>query len=140
MWLSKQSVARPDTQGPSALRGTVTLSGAEVAAFTDAERRGIAVCGPGGYAWRPSVGDEVLVLKDADGRKSYLVAALPAAVPGLAPGEVCIRVGQAELRLMPDGEAHLKTGLAAVVLNPDGGLDLNGLVRVNGNPLILGGE
>jgi hypothetical protein len=138
MWLSKQTGTRPEPPAPSALRGTVTLSGADVAAFTDAERRDVTVCTPGGYAWRPAVRDEVLVIKDAERHKSYLIAALSVSDPVLAPGEVRLYSGEAELRLTPDGGARLTSGRASIVMSPSGGIDLRGAVRVNGVPLVTG--
>ncbi len=108
MWLSKQSAARPGGDGAAPLRGTVTISGAEVAAFTDAERRGMLVCAPGGYFWRPGVGEDVLVIKEPGGRTPYVIGALSLHGVSLGPGEVLIETGEASLRLSPDGSIQLQ--------------------------------
>ena len=102
MWLSKQTTHRAGQRITAPLCGTVTLSGPETAAYTDAERRGLAVCAPGGFFWRPSVRDEVLVIKE--GGRGYVVAALPKEKPELEPGEILLKAGLSGLSLKPDGQ------------------------------------
>ena len=97
--------------------GQVTLSGAPAGAYLDGERRDLAVLAPGGYFWRPAVGEAVLVLKQ-EGE--------PGCVAGvrcggnLDPGEVLIRAGQ---------------GDAAIRLENNGTVNLTGQVLINGVPL-----
>ncbi len=85
MWLSKR-----DRQGQEPVRqarvGQVTLPGDPAAVWTGGERREVAVFGPGGYAWRPGAGDEVLVLKAGE---EYCLAGTRCAGE-LSPGEVLL--------------------------------------------------
>ena len=48
---------------PAAELGCVTLGGDPAGVSLGGERRWIGVYGPGGYSWRPTSGDKVLVLK-----------------------------------------------------------------------------
>lgn len=50
--------------------GEVTLEGDPAGAYLDGERRQLAVYGPGGYCWKPALGDRVLVLKAGQGGES----------------------------------------------------------------------
>jgi len=112
MWLSKQTSKRAGPAAAPPLRGTVTLSGPEAAAYTDAERRGLSVCAPGGYFWRPAVRDEVLVIKEGD--RGYVLAALPERTPDLEPGDIVLKAGEAGLRLSPNGHVTI-TGTKVMV-------------------------
>jgi len=105
MWLSKQTTHRTGQRITPPLRGTVTLSGPEAAVYTDAEHRGLTVCAPGGYFWRPAVRDEVLVIKE--GERGFVVAALPAAKPDMDPGEIVLQTGDARMSLKPDGKVTI---------------------------------
>ena len=97
--------------------GQTTLSGDPAGAYLDAERRALVVFAPGGYVWRPAVGEEVLVLKQ-EGENSCVVGVRCGG--DLAPGEVLIHAGQ---------------GDAAVKLGNDGTVSLMGQVLINGVPL-----
>ena len=105
MWLSKQAAESKDPSAVPPLRGTVTLSGSEAAVYTDAERRGLTVCAPGGYFWRPAVRDEVLVIKE--GGRGYVVADLPGQPPLIQPGELLLLTGEAAVRLTPNGHVAI---------------------------------
>lgn len=97
--------------------GQATLSGDPAGVYLDAERRALAVFAPGGYVWRPAVGEEVLVLKQ-EGENSCVVGVRCGG--DLAPGEVLIHAGQGE---------------AAIKLSTDGTVNLMGQVLINGVPL-----
>ena len=88
--------------------GEVTLEGDPAGAYLDGERRQLAVYGPGGYCWKPALGDRVLVLKAGQGGESPCVAGK--------------RQGEAET-------------LGAGEVRTDGRLELNGQVMVNGQSL-----
>ena len=117
MWISKR---RDPGHSPSAMVGRATIPGDPAGVYLDGERRSLPVFGPGGYHWRPALGQEVLVLK-GEGESSYVAGARCGV--SLEPGEVCIRAGEAgaQIRLLPDGT-----------------LELRGRVLVNGVPLAEG--
>lgn len=119
MWLSKQA-ARGLRQSRTADVGVVSIAGSAPAVITDGELRDLAVFGPGGYAWRPSAGDRVLVLK---------AGATDAVAGTMLP----------QTTLLP-GEIRIATGAAAIRLLPDGTIALTGSVTVNGQPVTGGSE
>lgn len=115
MWLSEERARRTAAE-PAAEWGAVTVA-APSAVYLGGERRQVPVCCPGGYAWRPAVGDEVLVLKaGAEGEQPYILGRTDGEAGGLKPGQV--RLGSPECGLLC-GEA----------------LELNGTVKVNGEKL-----
>lgn len=119
MWTSERS-RRPAQEEPAAELGTVTLGGDPAGVLLGGERRWLSVCAPGGYSWRPSVGDKVLVIQSGGERETPCVAgAVQSGGESLGPGEVSIRGGSSQLRL---GQTELA---------------LNGHVKVNGMDLEL---
>lgn len=116
MWLSKQG--KENGREQTAETGAVTLCGETVAVELDSERRGLEVYGPGGYRWRPKLGQKVLVLKTAEG---VCVVGTPLET-GLSEGEV---------GLAAEGDA-------AVTLKKDGRILLEGSVEVDGTLTIAG--
>ena len=86
MWISRRKETR---QTERAQVGNVTVEGRLVGAMLDGERRDLPVYGPGGYVWRPSQGQEVLVVKaGADGEQPCVAGARGSLEVNLAPGEV----------------------------------------------------
>lgn len=83
-----------------------SLEGGDWGAVADREYRRQPVLSPGGYRWRPSEGQEVLLLHTVDGD---LCAGTTAEVRGLAPGEVEI--------IGPAGSSILLRADGAVVIN-----------------------
>ena len=63
MWISEREWRRAEQARAAALAGEVTLAGDPAGVYLDGERRALPVFGPGGYVWRPAVGQRVLVLK-----------------------------------------------------------------------------
>ena len=115
MWLSEERARKPAAE-PTAEWGAVTVASPS-AVYLGGERRQVPVCCPGGYAWRPAVGDEVLVLKaGAEGEQPYILGRTGAAGESLKPGQV--RVGSAQCGLLCGEE-----------------LELSGTVKVNGEEL-----
>lgn len=102
---------------PTAELGAVTLGGDPAGVSLGGERRWISVYGPGGYSWRPTAGDKVLVLK--------------AGAEGEAP--CLLGVPQEEAELKP-GEVRLKGGESSVFLGQDK-LELEGELYLNGQTL-----
>ena len=73
------------------------------------ERRWLPVYSPGGYAWRPTAGDKVLVLKTGGERESPCILGKAQDGDGLGQGEVRLTGGDSRLRLGPEG-AELSGG------------------------------
>lgn len=118
MWLAKQQKRETEEVLPAV--GAVTIGGDAPAVELDSERRDLAVYAPGGYRWRPTPGQKVLVLK-ADGE--LCVAGSPSGA-GLEPGEVALdSAGGAGVKLDNQGNVAV-TGTLVV-----GGTELTQLVR-----------
>jgi hypothetical protein len=117
MWTSDRSKKRAAEEAAADL-GVVTLAEEQAGVYLDGERRWNQVYSPGGYSWRPALGEQVLVLKaGGEGEVSCVVGRKQP--EGLKPGEVVMEsgTGKAALRLL-GGEAALE-----------------GNVTVNGVPL-----
>lgn len=122
MWISKRK--KSETASGGAIVGPTTVAGEQAGAYLDGERRCLPVFGPGGYHWRPGLGQEVLVLK-GEGEPTC-VAGVRCKGEDLAPGEIRLEAGQAKLCLRLDGT-----------------IELSGQVKVNGvdlEDLMSGGE
>ena len=133
MWLSKQT--KPGVSAPGADLGVTSISGESAGVVTRGEVRALPVYGPGGYAWRPAVGETVLVIKGGTGGEESCVADAPA---GLRPGEVYIHAKGGSVYLKNDGTVELQ---GSIVLT--GQVKINGALRVNGElykPCTCGGE
>lgn len=113
MWLAERKRAGK-TDG--AMTGYTTLESEAAGVYLDGERREVSVFTPGGYCWRPMLGQELLVVKGPDG---------PCAVGGRRSGEV----GPGEVLIFA------AKGGAAIRLKNDGSLELTGRVTVNGKPI-----
>lgn len=118
MWLSKWG--RENSRERTAETGAVTLTGETVAVELDSERRGLKVYAPGGYHWRPKLGQRVLVLKTAEG----------ACVVGV-PSEGKLEHGEVGLAA--------ESG-AAVTLKQNGGVRLEPAVEICGTVTVDGEE
>jgi hypothetical protein len=95
--------------------GVVTLGGDPAGVNLGGERRWLPVYSPGGYAWRPTAGDKVLVLKAGGERE------LPCIV-GKAQKTGELQAGQ--VRLAGDGTGAVVVGGDTVALT--GTVELNG--------------
>jgi len=124
MWLSKKAA---NGQTDSAInRGEVTIGGLRPAVYTGAEQRGIGVCAPGGYAWKPKAGDDVIVIKCDDGEAQIAGMCMDGEGDNLNGGEVCIKSdGGASAFLKNDGSIILK-----------GDIFIDGRLFINGNEVI----
>lgn len=112
MWLARPKGSR-GREG--AMVGAATVEG-ETAAYLDGERRNLTVFGPGGYCWRPTLGQELLVIK---GEGAHWAAGARAEGE-VAPGEVLI---------------YAAAGGASIRLKGDGSIAIAGRVTVNGTPI-----
>lgn len=99
--------------------GAVTLGGDPAGVALGGERRWLNVYAPGGYSWRPSAGEKVLVLKAGGERELPCIVGTAQNGGGLKPGEVSLRGGSSQVYLGQDN------------------LELSGRVKVNGMDLEL---
>ncbi len=113
MWLSKRAAQGAGRIQGGASVGDVTIGGAAPGVWTNGERRSVGLAGPGGYCWRPRVGESVLVLTSADG-EAFAAGAVETQAPAeLESGEVCIQSqGGAQIWLKNDGTILLVGKLA----------------------------
>ena len=116
MWISDRRRTTPSREAVADL-GQVTLSGDPAGVFLGGERRWLPVFAPGGYRWRPQVGQQVLVLKAGLEGEAPCVAGVQQPQDGLEPGEIRLSGGSGELRLN------------------SGGVALSGPVTINGQSL-----
>lgn len=86
-------------QEPAAEMGLVTLGGDPAGVSLGGERRRISVYGPGGYSWRPSVGDRVLILKAGAERESPCILGVAQDAADLTPGQVRLSNGNSSVTL-----------------------------------------
>lgn len=115
MWLSEER-SRKTAAEAAAEWGTVTI-GDPTAVYLAGERRQVPVCCPGGYAWRPVVGEQVLVLKAGqEEEQPCILGKAQEEKSSLQPGQ--IRIGSEGCSVLWGDE-----------------LQLNGAVQVNGEPL-----
>ena len=89
MWTSERN-RRLASEEPAAELGAVTLGGDPAGVSLGGERRWITVYSPGGYSWRPTSGEKVLVLKaGAEGESPCVLGTVQKDLE-LRPGEVRI--------------------------------------------------
>lgn len=116
MWTSERERRLP-VQEAGAELGVVTLGGDPVGVNLGGERRWLPLCSPGGFEWRPRVGDRVLVVKTGAEREIPCVVGRVQAGTELGPGETRVSGG--------DSAVYLGRGR----------LDLRGNIRINGTAL-----
>lgn len=116
MWTSEQRGKQPVREAAAEL-GTVTLGGDPAGVNMGGERRWLPVFAPGGYSWRPTVGDKVLVLKTGSQGESPCILGLEQELEDLGPGEVRLQGMDSALKLSK------------------GQVELTGQVQINGQAL-----
>ena len=127
MWLSKKAVELHEES--IAQIGGVTIGGGNVAVYTDVEQRGLELLSPGGYTWRPKVGQDVLVIKC--GGEAVVAGAKQSGTPAdFTAGEVYIKSDGA-------GSIYLKNDGSLVV---SGDTVINGTLSVQGRLFVNGNE
>lgn len=132
MWTSERN--RNLSVGEAAAEvGTVTLGGDPAGVSLGGERRWINVYGPGGYSWRPTSGDKVMILKAGAEGESPCILGTTQDAEGLKPGEVRLTGVDCGLHL---GQGLLEMSSADGALRlGQGGLALTGGLNINGKPL-----
>ena len=127
MWLSERAAAAKRERQEMASAGEVTIGGDSAGVYTTYEARDAVVSSPGGYTWRPRVGDGVLVMKGSAG-ESFIAGCVGETNSGLAEGEVRISSGGgAEILLKNNGDVILR-----------GNIFLEGTVIINGASYVSG--
>lgn len=102
MWTSERNRNLPAREAAAEL-GTVTLGGDPAGVSLGGERRWLTVYGPGGYSWRPTSGDKVLVLKAGAEGESPCILGTTQGEEELKPGEVRLAGCGSSIRLGEDG-------------------------------------
>ena len=115
MWLSNPK-QRPAGEEPGEI-GQVTMGGNPAGVYLAGERRNVPIFAPGGYYWRPKLGDAVLVMKAGPEQAPCLIGK-EETVHGfrLRPGEILL-------------SAHPSAG---ILLGTDGSIRLFGVISHNG--------
>jgi len=98
MWTSERNRNLPAKEAAAEL-GTVTLGGDPAGVSLGGERRWLTVYGPGGYTWRPTAGDKVLVLKAGAEGESPCILGTTQGTAKLKPGEVRLDGGGSSIHL-----------------------------------------
>lgn len=122
MWISEQGRRRNDARAEARV-GETTVSDGVLAVRTEGEERELTLYAPGGYRWRPAVGEQVLVIKAGPYGEERCVAGARCESGGLAPGEI-----------------ELTGSGCAIRLGRDGVIRMTGTVLVNGQPVTTGGS
>lgn len=98
MWTSERNRRLPVREAEAEL-GLVTLGGDPAGVNLGGERRWLPVYCPGGYTWRPSAGDKVLVLKTGAEQEAPCILGIAQDGSGLRPGEVRLSGGDSSIFL-----------------------------------------
>lgn len=131
MWLARQRTEDIRREAPSE-EGTVTVGGEAAGVYLEGERRNVPVFAPGGFCWKPTLGQTVLVLKAGEDGEQPCVVGSRTEDRGLEPGEAALYAGGGEVRLKQSGEVAL-TGTVTV-----NGVKLEDLIRQIAATMIVG--
>ena len=123
MWTSQRD-RNLRVQEPAAEMGTITMGGDPAGVSLGGERRWLNVYGPGGYSWRPTSGDKVLVLKAGAEGESPCILGTTQDAEDLKPGEVRLTGMECSLHL-GQGQVEVTGGKNSMSLG-QGGLAING--------------
>ena len=132
MWTSERN--RNLSVGEAAAEvGTVTLGGDPAGVSLGGERRWINVYGPGGYNWRPTSGDKVMVLKAGAEGESPCILGTTQEAEDLKPGEIRLKGVDCDL-FLGQGEVAMNSQAGTLVLGQNG-LEVTGGLSVDSQPL-----
>lgn len=132
MWTSERNRNLPLREAAAEL-GTVTLGGDPAGVSLGGERRWLTVYGPGGYSWRPTAGDKVLVLKAGAEGESPCILGTVQGQEELRSGEVRLTGGENTVYLSREG--LLLTGEESGLALKKGRAELTGELFINGESL-----
>ena len=132
MWTSERNRNLPLREAAAEV-GTVSLGGDPAGVSLGGERRWINVYGPGGYSWRPTSGDKVMVLKAGAEGESPCILGTTQDAEDLKPGEVRLTGVDCNLHL-GQGQVAMTSGESSMSLGREG-VEMTGVVSVNGQSL-----
>ena len=132
MWTSERNRNLPVREA-SAEVGTVTLGGDPAGVSVGGERRWLNVYGPGGYSWRPTSGDKVMVLKAGAEGESPCILGTTQDAEDLKPGEVRLTGVDCDL-FLGQGQVEM-TGVESILRLSQDGLEVSGGLLIDGKPL-----
>ena len=132
MWTSERNRNLPVREATAEV-GTVTLGGDPAGVSIGGERRWLNVYGPGGYSWRPTSGDKVMVLKAGAEGESPCILGTTQNAEDLKPGEIRLTGVDCNL-FLSQGQVKMTGGKGTLCLDQNG-LELIGGLRINGQTL-----
>ena len=132
MWTSERNRNLPVREAAAEL-GTVTLGGDPAGVSLGGERRWLNVYAPGGYSWRPTSGDKVMVLKAGAEGESPCILGTTQNAEDLKPGEVRLTGVDCDL-FLGQGQVEMSGAKGSFRLGRDG-LEVSGGLSVDGQPL-----
>lgn len=111
MWVSSQTKKRELGSGQAQV-GVVTTAGQQSGVYLGTQRCWLPVMAPGGYRWRPKIGEQVLVIKTgAEGESACVLAGQEVPGEDLLPGEVELYAPKCGLKLTEDGRVDIRGDL-----------------------------
>ena len=132
MWTSERNRNLPVREAAAEV-GTVTLGGDPAGVSLGGERRWLNVYSPGGYSWRPTSGDKVMVLKAGAEGESPCILGTTQDAEDLKPGEVRLTGVDCNL-LLGQGQVEMTGGEGSLCLGKNG-LELSGGLSIDGQSL-----
>ena len=132
MWTSEKSRNLPVREAAAEV-GTVTLGGDPAGVSVGGERRWLNVYGPGGYSWRPTSGDKVMVLKAGAEGESPCILGTTQDAEDLKPGEVRLTGVDCDL-LLGQGQVEMTSGESSMRLSQEG-VEMTGGLSIDGQSL-----
>lgn len=108
MWISQKRQNKQEHTADGAEVGRVTLPGDPAGVYLDGERRELPLFGPGGYAWRPSREQQVLVIKTgAQGEAPCVAGARCSDEWDLKAGEIVLYGPETSIHFRQDGVIYV---------------------------------
>ena len=132
MWTSERNRNLPVREATAEV-GTVTLGGDPAGVSIGGERRWLNVYSPGGYSWRPTSGDKVMVLKAGAEGESPCILGTTQNAEDLKPGEVRLTGVDCNL-FLGQGQVEMTGGEGSLCLGRNG-LELSGGLSIDGQSL-----
>ena len=120
MWLSERAAKNSIERPTHADTGKATSVGEGVNVFSQLEYRNVPIVTPGGFLWRPAVGEELTVIK-------------------CGPGEMPCVIGKSgSSGNIESGEVMLFSKGAVLKLKNNGDIEITGNIKLKGNLTVSG--